>query len=65
VKTENGEDIPAVLRDLRHFSELSLRASWSYHRLSILTQARQQGHFVVLADPVDHLRRHAAHGGGV
>jgi hypothetical protein len=30
-----------------------------------LTQPRQQGHCVVLADPVDHLRVYAAHGGGV
>jgi hypothetical protein len=27
-------------------------------------QARQQGHCVVLVDPVDHLRLHAAHSGG-
>jgi hypothetical protein len=45
--------------------ELSRRASWSYHRLFSLTQARRQGHCVVLAGPVDNLRLHAGHGGGV
>jgi hypothetical protein len=48
-----------------HVPELSRRASWYYHRLFSLIQARRQGHSGVLADPVDHLRLHASQGGGV
>jgi hypothetical protein len=65
VKAENVENIPSVLRNVLHVPELSRRVSWSYHRLFSLTHARQQGHCVVLADHVDHLRLHDAHGGGV
>jgi hypothetical protein len=54
-----------MLKNALHIPELSRRASWSYHRLFSLTQARRQGHCVVLDDPVDHLRLHAGHGGGV
>jgi hypothetical protein len=64
VKAENGEEIPAVLRNVLYVPELSRRASWSYYRLFTLTQAREQRHCVVLHDPVDHLRLHTAHGGG-
>jgi hypothetical protein len=60
----DGEQIPAMLKNVPHVPELSRRASWSYHRLFSLTQARRQGHCVVLADPVDHLRLPAGHGGG-
>jgi hypothetical protein len=65
VKADDGEEIPAMLKNKLHVSELSRRALWSYHRLFSLTQARRQGHCVVLVDPVDHLRFHAGHGGGV
>jgi hypothetical protein len=65
VKAKQGEEIPAALRNVIHVHELSRRTAWSYHRFSTLTQARQQGQCVVLADPVDSLRLHAAHGGGV
>jgi hypothetical protein len=65
VKADDGEEIPAMLKNVLHVLELSRRAPWSYHRLFSLTQARRQGHCVVLADPVDHLRLHAGHGGGV
>jgi hypothetical protein len=51
-----------MLRNVLHVLELSRRASWSYHRLFNLTQARGQGHCLVLVDPVDHLRLHAGHG---
>jgi hypothetical protein len=54
-----------MLKNVLHVPEPSHRASWSYHRRFSLTQARRQGHFVVLADPVDHLRPHAGHVGGV
>jgi hypothetical protein len=54
-----------MLQDVLHVPELSRRASWSYHRLFSLTQARRQGHCVVLDDPLDHLRLHVSHGGGV
>jgi hypothetical protein len=60
-----GTEIPATLRHVLHVPELSRRALWTYHRLLSLTQARHQGHSVVLADPMDHLQLHAAHGGGV
>jgi hypothetical protein len=65
VKADDGEEIPAILNNLLHVAKLSRRASWSYHRLFSLTQARRQGHSLVLPDPVDHLRLHAGHGGGV
>jgi hypothetical protein len=65
VKADNGDEIHAVLKNVLHVPGLSPRASWSYHRCSILTQARRQGHCVVLTDHVDHLRLHAGHGGGV
>jgi hypothetical protein len=64
VKADDGEEIPATLKNVLHVSELSCRASWSYHRLFSLTQARRQGHYVMLADPVDHFRLHAGHDGG-
>jgi hypothetical protein len=51
VKADDREDIPAMLKNVLHVTELSRRASWSYHRLFSLTQARRQGHCVVLADP--------------
>jgi hypothetical protein len=54
-----------MLKNVLHVPELSRRASRSYHRPFSLTQARRQGHFVVLADPVVHLRLVAGHGGGV
>jgi hypothetical protein len=65
VKADDGEEIPAVLKNVLHVPEVFRRASWSYHRLFSLTQARRQGYCVVLADPMDHLRRHTGHGGGV
>ena len=65
VPAADGTKIPATLRHVLHVPELSRRASWTYHRLFSLTQARQQGHSVLLADPMDHLQLHAAHGGGV
>jgi hypothetical protein len=65
VKADDGEEIPAMLKNVLYVPELSRRASWSYHGLFSLTQARRQGHCVVLADPVDHLPLHAGHGGGV
>jgi hypothetical protein len=65
VPAADGTKIPATLRHVLHVPELSGRASWTCHRLFSLTQARQQGHGVVLADPMDHLQLHAAHGGGV
>jgi hypothetical protein len=65
VKAADGEEIPAMLKNILHVPELSPRASWSYHRLFSLIQARRQGHSVVLADPVDHLPLHAGHGGGL
>jgi hypothetical protein len=63
-KADDGEEILAMLKNVLHVLDLSHRASWSYHRLFSLTQARRQGHCVVLANPVDHLRLHAGHGGG-
>jgi hypothetical protein len=33
VKVVDGEEIPAMLKNVLHVSELSRRASWSYHRL--------------------------------
>jgi hypothetical protein len=45
------EEILAMLKNVLHVHELCRRASWSYHRLFSLTQARRQGHFVMLADP--------------
>jgi hypothetical protein len=65
VKADDGEEILAMLKNVLHVPELSRRASWSYHRLFSLTQARRHGHSVVLDDPVDHLRLHAGHSGGV
>jgi hypothetical protein len=65
VKADDGEEIPATLKNVLHVPELPRRASWSYHRFISLTQARRQRHCVVLVDPVDHLRLHAGHGGGV
>jgi hypothetical protein len=65
VKADDGEDILAMLMNVLHVLELSRGASWSYNRLFSLIQARRQGHSVVLADPVDHRRLHADHGGGV
>jgi hypothetical protein len=65
VKADDGEEISAMLTNVLHVPELSRRASWSYHRLFSITQARRQCHSVVLADPVDHLRLHGGHGGGV
>jgi hypothetical protein len=65
VKVDDGDEIPAMLSNVLYVPELSRRASWSYHRLFSLAQARRQGHCVVLADPADHLRFHAGHGGGV
>jgi hypothetical protein len=47
VKVEDGEEIPATLKSVLHVPELSRRASWSYHRLFSLTQARRQGLSVV------------------
>jgi hypothetical protein len=65
VNVDHGEEIPAMLKNVLQAPYLSRRASWSYHRISSLTQARRQGHCVVLADPVDHLCLHAGHGGSV
>jgi hypothetical protein len=65
VKAGAREEIPAMLKNMLQVPELSRHASWSYHRLFSLTQARRQGHYVVLVDPMDHLRLHAGHGGGV
>jgi hypothetical protein len=65
VKVDNREEISAMLKNVLHVRELSRRASWSHHRLLSLTQAQRQGHCVVLANPVDHLRLHAGHVGGV
>jgi hypothetical protein len=65
VNADDGEEIPAMVKNALHVPELSRRASWSYHRLFSLTQAQRQGHCVELADPVDHLRLHANHGGGL
>jgi hypothetical protein len=62
VKTENGEDIPAVFLNALPVPKLSRRASWPYHRLLF---CRAQARCVVLVDPADHLRFHAAHGGCV
>jgi hypothetical protein len=64
VNADDGEEIPAMVKNARHVPELSRRASWSYHRLFSLTKAQRHGHCVELADPVDHLRLHANHGGG-
>jgi hypothetical protein len=47
VKANDGEEIPTMLKNVLHVRELSRRASWSYHRLFSLTQARRQGHCVV------------------
>jgi hypothetical protein len=52
-------------KNMLHVLELSRLASWYYHRLFSLTQARRQGCCVVLLDPVNHLRLNAGHGGGV
>jgi hypothetical protein len=65
LKANDGEEIPAMLKNVLKVSELSRRASWSYYRLFSLIQARRQGHCVVSADHVDHRRLHAGHGGGV
>jgi hypothetical protein len=66
VKADDREDILAMLKNVLHVPQLSRRASWSYHRLFSLTQARRQvGHCLALADTVDHLRLHAGNGGGV
>jgi hypothetical protein len=65
VKADDREEIPAMLKNVLHFRELSRCVSWSYHRLFSLTQARRQGHCVELADPVNHLRLWAGDGGGV
>jgi hypothetical protein len=65
VKADDGEDIAAMLRNVLHVPKQSRRASWSYHELFSLTQARRQGHCVVLGDRLDHLRLHAGHAGGV
>jgi hypothetical protein len=65
VKAENGKEVLAVLRNVLHVLRLFRRGSWSYHILFSLTQALRQGHCLVLADPVDHFRLHAAHSGGV
>jgi hypothetical protein len=65
VKADDGEEIPAMLKNVLHVLELSRRASWSCHRLFSLTQARRQGNCAELSDPVDHLRLHAGHDGGV
>jgi hypothetical protein len=43
VKAEDGEEILAMFKNVLHVPELSRRASWSYHRLFSLTQARRQG----------------------
>jgi hypothetical protein len=65
VKGDYGEEISAMLKNVLHVPELSRRTSWSYHRFFSLTQAQRQGHSVVFADHVDHLRLHPGHGGGV
>jgi hypothetical protein len=65
VKADDGGETPAMLKNVLHVLELSRCALWSYHRRFSLTQARRQCHCVVLACPVDHLRIHAGHGGGV
>jgi hypothetical protein len=65
MKADDGEEIPASLNNVLHVPELSRRASWTYHTLFSLTQARRQKNCVVLADPADHLRLHAGHGGDV
>jgi hypothetical protein len=36
----DGTKIPTTLRHVLHVPELSRRASWTYHRLFSLTQAR-------------------------
>jgi hypothetical protein len=41
VKADDGEEIPAMLKNVLHVPELSRRASWSYHRFFSLTQARR------------------------
>jgi hypothetical protein len=43
VKVDDDEEIPAILKNVLHVPELSRRASWSYHKLFSLTQARRQG----------------------
>jgi hypothetical protein len=65
LKGDDGEEIPAMLKNVLHVPTLSRRASWSHHRLFNLIHAQQHDHCVVLADPVDHLRLYAGHGGGV
>jgi hypothetical protein len=65
VKDDDEEETPTVVKNVLHVLELSRRASWSYHMIFSLTQARRQGHCVVLDDPMDHLCLHAGHGGGV
>jgi hypothetical protein len=68
VKADDGEEILVMPKNVLHILELSRRALSSHHihlTLFSLTQARRQGHCVVLADPEDHLRLHAGHGGGV
>jgi hypothetical protein len=51
LKAEDGEETPAMLKNVLHGFELSRRASWSYHRLFSLTQARRQGHCEVWLIP--------------
>jgi hypothetical protein len=41
VTVANGTKIPSTLRHVLQVPELSRRASWTYHRLFSLTQARQ------------------------
>jgi transposase InsO family protein len=65
VEADDGEEIHAMEENVLHVPELSCRASRSYQGIFRLTQAQRQGHCVVLLDPVDHLRLHAGHGGGV
>jgi hypothetical protein len=38
VKADDGEEIPAMLKNVFHDRELSRRSSWSYQRLFRLTQ---------------------------
>jgi hypothetical protein len=65
MKADDGEQIPAMMKNVLHVPGLSSRASWSYHMIFRLTQARRQGYCVVLTDSVYHFRLHAGHGGGV
>jgi hypothetical protein len=64
MQAADGAMIPAVLHNI-DVPELSRCATWSSHRLFSFTQAQQYGYCLVLESPVDYLRLHAAHGGGV